>query len=369
MTQETACTAWRTDVGAVRPTRRDRLERAVNRVASASPARLQSLLAGSGVTSEGQRLSPQFALALRALALTGKTSYDQLDVPAARALLEKESWTFTGPTIEVGAVHDVTLDEPGEVAVPARLYLPADEPGGFDGPPPVVVFLHGGGWVLGSVESHDAVTRFLCRHGRVAVLSVDYRLAPEHPFPAAVEDAVHAVRWARRHGERWGYDGSRLAVAGDSAGGNLSAVACQQLRGTDDVPDLQVLVVPGVDFSRRTASRETYGDGFFLTDGEMDWYEDHYLGPDTDRSDPRASPLLADDLAGLPPAYVVVAGFDPLRDEGEAYARALRDAGVPVTLRRHTALVHPFINGVTMSDEARAAGFEIVGAIRLGLRA
>jgi acetyl esterase len=201
------------------------------------------------------------------------------------------------------------------------------------------------------------------------VLSVDYRLAPEHRFPAAVEDSVHAVRWARRHGERWGYDGSRLAVAGDSAGGNLSAVACQQLRGTDDVPDLQVLVVPGVDFSRRTASRATYGDGFFLTDGEMDWYEDHYLGPDTDRTDPRASPLLADDLAGLPPAYVVVAGFDPLRDEGEAYARALRDAGVPVTLRRHTALVHPFINGISMSDEARAAGFEIVGAIRLGLRA
>ena len=356
-------------MSALQPTRRDRLERAVNRVASASPARLQSLLAGRGVTSEGQRLSPQFALALRALALTGKTSYDTLDVPAARALLEKESWTFTGPRIEVGAVHDLTLDEEGEVPIPARLYLPAEEPGGFDGPPPVVVFLHGGGWVLGSIESHDAVTRFLCRHGRVAVLSVDYRLAPEHRFPAAVEDTVHAVRWARRHGGRWGYDGSRLAVAGDSAGGNLSAVACQQLRGTDDLPDLQVLVVPGVDLSRHSASRTTYGNGFFLTDSEMDWYEDHYLGPHTDRSDPRVSPLLADDLSGLPPAYVVVAGFDPLRDEGEAYAQALRDAGVPVTLRRHSALVHPFINGVTMSDEARAAGHEIVGALRLGLRA
>jgi acetyl esterase len=356
-------------VGTLRPSRRDRLERAVNRAAAASPARLQALLAGRDVTSEGQRLSPQFALALRALALSGKTSYDRLGVPAARALLEKESWTFTGPRIEVGAVREVTLDEEGEVPVPARLYLPAQEPGGFDGPPPVVVFLHGGGWVLGSVDSHDAVTRFLCRHARVAVLSVDYRLAPEHPFPAAVEDAVHAVRWARRHGERWGFDGSRLAVAGDSAGGNLSAVACQQLRGTPAMPDLQVLVVPGVDFSRRTASRAAYGNGFFLTDSEIDWYEGHYLGPDTDRSDPRASPLLADDLSGLPPAYVVVAGFDPLRDEGEAYARALRDAGVPVTLRRHTALVHPFINGLTMSDEARAAGFEIVGAIRLGLRA
>jgi acetyl esterase len=356
-------------VGTPRPSRRDRLERAVNRAAAASPARLQALLAGRDVTSEGQRLSPQFALALRALALSGKTSYDRLGVPAARALLEKESWTFTGPRIEVGAVREVTLDEEGEVPVPARLYLPAQEPGGFDGPPPVVVFLHGGGWVLGSVDSHDAVTRFLCRHGRVAVLSVDYRLAPEHPFPAAVEDAVHAVRWARRHGQRWGFDGSRLAVAGDSAGGNLSAVACQQLRGTPAMPDLQVLVVPGVDFSRRTASRATYGNGFFLTDSEIDWYEGHYLGPDTDRRDPRASPLLADDLSGLPPAYVVVAGFDPLRDEGEAYARALRDAGVPVTLRRHTALVHPFVNGLTMSDEARAAGFEIVGAIRLGLRA
>jgi acetyl esterase len=356
-------------VGTLRPSRRDRLERAVNRTASASPARLQALLAGRGVTSEGQRLSPQFALALRALALTGKTSYDQLSVAAARELLEKESWTFSGPRIEVGAVHDLTLDEDGEIPVPARLYLPAPEPGGFDGPPPVVVFFHGGGWVLGSVDSHDAVTRFLCRHARVAVLSVDYRLAPENPFPAAVEDAVHAVRWARRHGEEWGYDGTRLAVAGDSAGGNLSAVACQQLRGTGAMPDLQVLVVPGTDFSRRAPSRATYGDGFFLTEGEMDWYEDHYLGPDTDRSDPRASPLRADDLSGLPPAYVVVAGFDPLRDEGEAYARALRDAGVPVTLRRHTAMVHPFINGVSLSSEARDAAFEIVGALRLGLRA
>lgn len=347
------------------PTARQRVERAVNRFGSSWPGWLQSVVAGGRVESEGQRLSPSFALALRMTGLTGSDDGEQ-DVATARADLEKEAFAFTGAEIKVGEVREVTIR--GGADIPARLYLPAPQPGGLGGPPPIVVFFHGGGWVVGSIQSHDNVTRFLCREGGVAVLSVDYRLAPEHPFPAAVEDVVAAVRWARANGRRHGYDGARLAVAGDSAGGNLSAVACQQLRGTPDMPDLQVLIVPAVDFSRRRESRNTYGEGYFLTDAQMTWYENHYLGPDTDRTDPRASPLLAEDLTGLPPAYIAVAGFDPLRDEGEEYAAALAAAGVPTTLRRHTHFVHPFINGVSLSAEARAAAYEIIGAIRLGLR-
>jgi acetyl esterase len=198
------------------------------------------------------------------------------------------------------------------------------------------------------------------------VLAVDYRLSPEHPFPAAVEDARAALRWAYVNAERLGADPSRIGVGGDSAGGNLAAVT-SQLAANDGgpAPVLQLLIYPVTDFTIRRRSRELFGDGFLLTNAEMDWFEANYLGPGSPQaSDPRASPLLATDLSGLAPAFVVTAAFDPLRDEGEAYARALQDAGTPATLRRFPGFIHGFINAAGVSRTARDAVVEIAGATR-----
>ena len=240
---------------------------------------------------------------------------------------------------------------------------------GVRDPLPLLVYFHGGGWVLGSLDTHDSTCRHLCRSGGVRVLSVDYRLAPEHRFPTAVDDALAAFRLARAHAAELGVDPGRIAVGGDSAGGNLAAVVCQQTRDAGEpMPAFQLLVVPAVDMSARRRSFELFAEGYFLTAAQMDYYENTYLRSDADRTDVRASPLLAEDLSGLPPAHVAVAGFDPLRDEGEAYAHRLVEAGVPVTLRRHDSVVHPFVNAVGASPVARAAVDEAVRALRAGLR-
>ena len=198
------------------------------------------------------------------------------------------------------------------------------------------------------------------------MLAVDYRLAPEHPFPAAVDDARTALRWAVAHAADLGADPRRIGVGGDSAGGNLAAVV-SQLAGRDGGPPpvLQLLIYPATDFTRRGRSRELFGEGFLLTNSEMDWFETNYLGPErTHARDPRASPLLAEDMSGLAPAFVVTAAFDPLRDEGEEYAAALRDAGTPVTLRRFPGFIHAFVAAAGVSRTARDAVVEIAGVTR-----
>ncbi|QGG93751.1 alpha/beta hydrolase [Actinomarinicola tropica] len=263
-----------------------------------------------------------------------------------------------GPDV---AAEDRTIPGPaGEV--PVRVYRPEG-----DGPFPALVFLHGGGWTIGDLETHDHPARTLCAEAGVVVVSVDYRLAPEHPFPAAFDDAWAALRWVADHGADIGVDPTRLAVGGDSAGGNLAAVLALRAR-EEGGPALrfQLLVYPAVDMRRGTEehypSLRENAEGYLLTFDTMQWFGDNYLGDDLDRTDWRVSPLLAADHSGLPPALVITAEFDPLRDEGAAYVEALHDAGVPVTHTLYEGTIHtmyqlaPFIpaGAEALSESAEA---------------
>ena len=230
------------------------------------------------------------------------------------------------------------------------------------------MFFHGGGWVIGTRASHDNAFRFLAKHAGVRVLSIEYRLAPEYPFPSATEDALAAFEYAVAKASDLGADPARIAVGGDSAGGNLAAVTAQQtVKRGGPAPAFQLLIYPATDFARRYRSRDLFADDLFLTDVHMKWFEGHYVPEGTDLTDPRLSPLLADDLSGLPPALVVTAGFDPLRDEGEAYAEKLREAGVEVAVRRHADLIHGFLNFTGVGSRFREAVAETAGALRQGL--
>ncbi len=250
--------------------------------------------------------------------------------------------------VPVASAEDRTV--PGaEGDLRARVYRPEG-----DGPFPTVVFFHGGGWVIGDLDTHDNMARHVCRGARAVVVAVDYRLAPEHPFPAASDDAVASARWVAQHLDEFGGDG-RLGLAGDSAGGNLAAVVAQVLR--DDGTPLagQFLIYPAVDAEGEYPSRVENAKGYFLEKDTMDWFYGHYAGSWDDARDARLSPLHGADLAGLPPAVVVTAEFDPLRDEGEAYAKALEAAGVHADVRRYDGMIHGFFDMGTVSPAARTA--------------
>lgn len=340
------------------------IEAAVVAVASRLPPTLQRLLAGGRpVRLDGLELAPDVQLALFLLRLAGHRGLDTMTPLAARAEIERNARAFAGALVPLPRVEDVTI-RGAAAAIRARLYAPGDD----GGPRPLVVYYHGGGWVVGSLETHDPACRFLARAADVCVLAVDYRLAPEHPFPAAVDDAFAAFRWAVREADALGCDPGRVAVAGDSAGGNLAAVVAQlATRDGGPRPALQILVYPVTDLSRKHASYRLFADGFFLTEHEMDWYRGHYLPDDAAARDPRASPLLATDLRGVAPAIVLTAGFDVLRDEGEAYARRLAEAGIPVRHRRHAGLIHGFCNATGVSRSARTAMSESAAWIREAL--
>jgi acetyl esterase len=327
------------------------------------PDPMARLLAGRPIRIDGQELHPQVRVALRLEKLAGGSQI--LPVSEARERRRHEARVFSGPRIEVAHTEELELAGPaGPIA--ARLYVPR----GLAAARPLVVYYHGGGHVNGDLDTHDQPCRFLAREIPALVLAIDYRLAPEHRFPAAVDDALAAFRWAGAEADRLGADPNRIAVAGDSAGGNLAAVVCQlALAGGGSAPAFQALVYPVTDYSAERRSYELFGEGFFLTREEMRWYRRNYLAAPEDSADPRASPIRAGDLAGLPPAHVVTAGFDPLRDEGEEYARRLEDAGVPTTLRREPDLVHGFINAVGLGGRAREAARTIAAAIRSGLSA
>lgn len=350
------------------PTLADKLTKAAMTVAGSLPAVLIRPVAGPTIHRDGQTLDPHFQAGLRVVGLTSKGEYEDLSLEEARKTVERSAYTASGKTIDLAVVKDIVLplagDDPARADLPARLYSPVDT----DEPLPMLVFFHGGGWVLGSIDSHDATCRYIARTGGLKVLSVDYRMAPEFQFPTPVDDCLAAFRYVRDHADALGVDPARIAVGGDSAGGNLAAVVCQQTRDAGEkMPDFQLLFVPATNMSSRTKSYETFREGFFLTKANMDWYEETYIRSDDDRLDPRASPLLATDFSGLPPAHVATGGFDPLRDEGEAYARKMADAGVPVSLKRHDTLVHPFVNAVGATPLARSALSEAVGALRMGL--
>ncbi len=247
---------------------------------------------------------------------------EELPVAAARERLEHDARVFAGARFQVAEVRDLEIAG-GDGRLPARLYVGSGAPT----PSPLLVYFHGGGWTLGSIESHDNVCRFLATEARIRVLSIGYRLAPESRFPAAADDATASFRDAAARAAGLGADPERVAVGGDSAGGNLAAVCCLDARGRQGPePCFQLLIYPAVQFGdRERPSYTLFGEGFFLTTAEMDWFDANYLGPDPESAarDPRAAPLRAEDLSGLPPALVVVAGYDPLRDEGIEYAGAL----------------------------------------------
>jgi acetyl esterase len=211
------------------------------------------------------------------------------------------------------------------------------------------------------------VCRFLARNAGVLVLSVDYRRAPEHPFPAAVNDSLVAFRYAVDQASMLGVDPEAVAVGGDSAGANLASVVCL-LAAADEIPPAFLLMIyPATDMMKRRPSRDLFGDGFLLTDPRINFFREQYLPDHADRSDPRASPLLAEDLSRMPPTYLATAGFDPLRDDGEEFARRLAEAGVPVTLRRFTGLCHGFANVLALGRSGREAMHEIASALRVGM--
>ncbi|MGH3307630.1 MAG: alpha/beta hydrolase [Nocardioides sp.] len=252
--------------------------------------------------------------------------------------------------VEVGSVEELTVPD-GDGDRPARLYRPVT-----DGPLPTVVYFHGGGFVIGDLDTHDRTCRRLCVDVDAVVLSVDYRLAPEHPFPAGVQDAIAATRWAAEQG--LGGD-ARLAVAGDSAGGNLTAVVAQT------VPELitaQLLIYPAVDAFGDYPSRHDNESGYGLEVADMLWFHDHYTGgADIAPDDPRFSPYRADSFEGQPPAVVAVAEFDPLRDEGVAYAEKLAEAGVPVDLASYDGMIHGFVDMGAWSTAAAGAVTDLNG--------
>ncbi len=264
------------------------------------------------------------------------------------------------PRIEVAAVEEAEV--PGAAGpLRARVYRPVTEGGGSV---PTLVFVHGGGFVIGDIDSYDAQCRMLCRSAGAVVLAFEYRLAPEARFPAAVEDAVAATAWALDHVADLGGDPARIAVGGDSAGGNLAAIACQELRGHEPPIAAQLLLYPVTDMSQERPSYAENGEGLFLTEDDMRWFEASYLAEGDSREDPRVSPLLAADLSGLPPAIVISAELDPLRDDGEAYAQALEDAGVRVVRRRYDSLVHGFFGMAAVSDAAAAAAAAVCADLR-----
>ncbi|MFF2744714.1 alpha/beta hydrolase [Kitasatospora sp. NPDC058048] len=337
-----------------------RIQAAVVRAAYALPEGLRRAIAGRPVVRDGQTLALDAQLMLKLQRLSKAALVMPGGVGSSRAAMEHARHLVGGPQDRAVAARSVGIPrEHGELA--ATLYTPDGLATGSG----LLVFLHGGGWVVGSRASHDHVARFLARRARVRVLSVEYRLAPEHVFPAAAEDALAALDHAHAEAAELGADPERIAVGGDSAGGNLAAVVAQQaVRRGGPAPVFQLLLYPATDASVRRPSRGLFADGFFLTDADMDWFADRYAPAPADRTDPRLSPLLAEDLSGLPPAYIGTAGFDPLRDEGEAYARALQEAGVAVRLSRQPDLIHGYANYLGIGGRFREATAEAAEALR-----
>lgn len=303
-------------------------------------------------------LDPQARALLDQVKALGGLPLNELSAPDAR-LAAQALGTLSGPPAAVAAVENRTVPGPAG-ALPVRIYTPAGS-----GPFPVLVFFHGGGWVIGDLDTQDGACRALANGASCVVVSVDYRLAPESKFPAAPEDTYAATRWVAANAASIHGDPARIAVGGDSAGGNLTAVTAQMARDRGG-PRLvfQLLVYPVTDGSCDTASYRDNADGYLLTKDMMLWFWNHYVRSDADRFNPLASPLRAHSLEGLPPALVQTAEFDPLRDEGEAYAAQLKEAGVPVKLTRYEGMIHGFFGMGSVIDRAKTAIAEAAAALR-----
>ena len=281
-------------------------------------------------------------------------------LPELRQQLRTMVALMDEPAPSLPRIEDVRIPGPaGEI--PARVYAPST--GGA--PLPAVAYFHGGGWVQGDLETHHGLCARLAKHAGVLVVAVDYRLAPEHKFPAAVEDCLASYRWLRTRGRDIGADPARVAVAGDSAGGNLSAVVSQlAAAGGTPVPACQVLIYPAVDFTLETASHRELADGHVIPRDRIVWYGEQYLRSEADKADLRASPMRASSLAGQPPALIVTAGFDPLRDEGRAYGDRLHEAGVDVVHREYPGQIHAFISLTKAIPQGMACTLEVAEYLR-----
>lgn len=294
------------------------------------------------------QLHPQVAAHLAQLAAMNAPPIDALTPEQVRVGFGMQLKMTAGPATPLPVVRDLSLPGPGG-AIKARLYRPS-----ADGVLPGLVFFHGGGWVIGDLDSHDDLCRDLAAETHCAVLAVDYRLAPEHRFPAAADDAIAATGWVQANAAGLGIDARRLAVGGDSAGGNLAAVCALASRDAGSPLAAQLLIYPVTDMSRLDGeSYRSNAEGYGLTAGAMAWFRDHYLADAAAAQDWRVSPLLASDLGRLPPALVVTAEFDVLRSEGEAYARQLAAAGVPTELRRYDGMIHGFASMAGVLDTGR----------------
>lgn len=334
-------------------------QRAIANLILSLPAPLLRLMAGGGVVYQGGRtLDPR----LQFLAAQAKKQ------PPMSSLSPEQA--RQGESAAIGAVcgkpeagvtwEDLTVPGAGD-DIPARIYRPENQ----DPAAPLMVWAHMGGGVIGTIETTHCFCTLLARIARCPVLSIDYRLAPEHRFPAGLEDVLSAYRWGRDNAERFGAPAGKAAMGGDSMGGNFTAIVCQELkRRGEPQPALQLLVYPCTDVASETASMTTYGEAFPLTRDMMDWFMGHYMGPGDDPADPRLSPLREKDLSGLAPAVIATAGFDPLVDQGEAYAKRLRDAGVPVAYRCYDSLAHAFVAFTGAVPAADVASREIAGLVR-----
>jgi len=301
-------------------------------------------------------LDPQAKALLDAFAAMPAVDFSSIDAPQYRAMMNGPS--IFAPGDAVAQVENRSIPGPGG---PLAIRLYRDESGGNL---PITVFFHGGGFVIGNLDSHDNICRCLARRAGSLVVSVDYRLAPETRFPGAVKDACAALAWVHRNAREIGGDASRIAVAGDSAGGNLAAVAAQHWRDHGPALRHQLLLYPVTDWRADTESYRNYAKGYFLTWDMMNWFTQQYLPDDKAADDLRASPLRSRDLSGLASATVITAEYDPLRDEGEAYAKAMRAAGVAVELHRWPGQIHGFASMLGVLDNADQALSTAAQALR-----
>ena len=302
-------------------------------------------------------LDPQAQAFLDQVKAMGLPPFEEMTVEQAReAILGMRE--LAGPP-EAIDTEDRTVPSP-DGDIPARIYIPAG-----DGPFPVLVYFHGGGWVIGSLETIDAPLRALANRAGCVVVSIDYRLAPDHKFPCAPEDSYAATRWVAEHAASFKGDPAHLAVGGDSAGGNLAAVVALMARDRGGPPiSYQLLIYPVTNHDYSTPSYQENAEGYLLTKNSMVWFWNHYLQSAEDGRNPYASPLQAKDLSGLPPALVITAEYDPLRDEGEAYANRLRQAGVATETKRHDGMIHGFFQMAGVMDQGKQAIEEAAQGLR-----
>jgi acetyl esterase len=303
-------------------------------------------------------LDPDAAAVFRALQEAGRPPYETLSPAEARAYYVQARFVTNPEPPQLQSVQPIAIPSPAG-SIPARVYTPLNLRK-TSGLAPCLVFFHGGGWVIGDLDSHDVACRKLADEGQLVVISIDYRLAPEHKFPAAVDDAIAATQWIAGHAKQLGIDASRLTVGGDSAGGNLAAVVALSARDGNG-PDIagQVLIYPATDFAMTHPSHREPETSILLTHAVIRWFRDHYLNGAADTEDWRASPARAETFAGLPPAYVLTAGADPLRDEGDEYAARLKAAGVAVTHRTFPGQFHGFFTMGKLLQQANVAAYEI----------